>query len=45
MKKVVPVLKESGGYVFSSAHSVPSSVSLESFRRITQLSKGLGSSA
>ena len=43
MKRVIPVLKESGGYIFSSDHSVPSSVSLENFRRIVQLAKELGS--
>jgi len=39
----VPVLKESGGYIFSSDHSVPSAVSLENFRRIVNLAKELGS--
>lgn len=43
MKRVVPVLKESGGYIFSSDHSVPSSVSLENFRHIIELAKELGS--
>jgi uroporphyrinogen decarboxylase len=43
MKRVVPVLKQGGGYIFSSDHSVPSSVSLENFRRITTLAKELGS--
>jgi uroporphyrinogen decarboxylase len=43
MERVVPVLKESGGYIFSSDHSVPSSVSLEDFRMITDLAKKLGS--
>ncbi len=43
MRKVVPVVKESGGYVFSSDHSVPSSVSLENFRHIVNLAKELGS--
>ncbi|MCD6334934.1 MAG: hypothetical protein J7M27_06340 [Candidatus Latescibacteria bacterium] len=43
MKKVVPVMKESGGYIFSSDHSVPSSVSLNDFRQIVELAKELGS--
>jgi uroporphyrinogen decarboxylase len=43
MERVVPVLKEGGGYIFSSDHSVPSSVSLEDFRQITTLAKKLGS--
>ncbi len=42
MRKVIPVVKENGGYIFSSDHSVPSSVSLENFRYITDLAKELG---
>jgi len=42
MRRVVPTLKQSGGYIFSSDHSVPSSVSLENFRTITDLAKQLG---
>jgi uroporphyrinogen decarboxylase len=43
MRRVVPALKENGGYIFSSDHSVPSSVSLEDFRRIVALARELGS--
>jgi uroporphyrinogen decarboxylase len=43
MRRVIPVVKESGGYIFSSDHSVPSSVSLEEFRHIIELAKELGS--
>ena len=43
MKKAVPLMKESGGYIFSSDHSIPSSVSLENFRQIIELAKRLGS--
>jgi len=43
MEKIVPVLKKNGGYIFSSDHSVPSSVSLEDFRGIIRLAKKLGS--
>ena len=43
MERLVPVLKENGGYIFSSDHSVPSSVSLEDFRGIVELAKRLGS--
>ncbi|MBN1349078.1 hypothetical protein JXJ21_06705 [candidate division KSB1 bacterium] len=39
----LPSLKENGGYIFSSDHSVPSSVSLEDFRGIVELAKKLGS--
>jgi uroporphyrinogen decarboxylase len=42
MERVLPVLKQNGGYIFSSDHSVPSSVSLEDFRRIVQTAKQLG---
>lgn len=43
MRRVIPVLKQNGGYIFSSDHSVPSSVGLEDFRRIVNLAKELGS--
>ncbi len=42
MRRVLPIVKESGGYIFSSDHSVPSSVSLEGFRHIVELAKELG---
>jgi uroporphyrinogen decarboxylase len=42
MERVLPDLKESGGYIFSSDHSVPASVSLENFRRIVEKAKKLG---
>jgi uroporphyrinogen decarboxylase len=45
MERVVPVMKQDGGYIFSSDHSVPSSVSLEDFRHIVDLAKELGSYA
>lgn len=43
MRRVVPAMKRDGGYIFSSDHSVPSTVSLEGFRRIVELAKELGS--
>ena len=43
IERVVPVMKEKGGYIFSSDHSVPSSVSLEDFRHIVDLARTLGS--
>ncbi len=42
MQKTIPALKENGGYIFSSDHSVPSSVSLENFLAIVELAKKLG---
>ncbi len=43
MERVIPTLKQNGGYIFSSDHSVPSSVSLEDFRHIVDMAKQLGS--
>ncbi len=42
MERVMPILKRNGGYIFSSDHSVPSSVSLQDFRQIVELAKELG---
>lgn len=41
--RTVPVLKENGGYIFSSDHSIPNSVSLENFRAIVAEVKKVGS--
>jgi uroporphyrinogen decarboxylase len=43
MRRLVPALKAGGGYICSSDHSVPDSVSLANFRRIVALAKELGS--
>lgn len=43
MRQVIPHMKQNGGYMFSSDHSVPSSVSLEDFGHIITLAKQLGS--
>jgi len=42
MRRVIPLLKRGGGYIFSSDHSIPDSVGLEDFRRIVALAKELG---
>lgn len=42
MRALIPVLKKDGGYILSSDHSVPSSMSLEHFRRFVALGKELG---
>jgi uroporphyrinogen decarboxylase len=42
MQRVIPAMKANGGYIFLSDHSVPSSVSLDDFRRIIELAKKLG---
>lgn len=38
----VPVMKENGGFVFSSDHSIPSSVSLENMKHIVATAKEAG---
>jgi len=43
MERLIPIMKQNGGYIFSSDHSVPSSVSLDDFRGIVALAKQLGS--
>lgn len=45
IERLVPIMKAGGGYIFSSDHSVPSSVSLEDFRQIIALAKRVGSYA
>lgn len=42
IRRLVPVLKENGGYLFSSDHSIPSAVSLENFRDIVEEVKRVG---
>ena len=42
IRRCVPALKENGGYIFSSDHSIPSSVSLENFRTIVEEVKIVG---
>jgi uroporphyrinogen decarboxylase len=41
MREVVPAMKENGGYVLSSDHSVPDSVSYEQFRQFVACAKEL----
>ena len=42
MERVIPVMKEGGGYVFASDHSIPSSVSYENMKQIAELAHKLG---
>ncbi|MBR6794025.1 MAG: hypothetical protein IKM48_06715 [Clostridia bacterium] len=42
MERVIPILKEGGGYLFASDHSIPNSVSYENMKLITALAKKLG---
>lgn len=43
MEQLLPIMKADGGYVISSDHSVPDSVSLETFREFVKRAKELGS--
>ena len=38
----VPILKENGGFIFSSDHSIPNSVSLENMKLIMDTVKQVG---
>ena len=42
MEKIIPIMKEGGGYVFASDHSIPNSVSYRNMCEITELAKKLG---
>lgn len=42
IEQVVPILKENGGYVFASDHSIPATVTLEGFRAIINTVKRVG---
>ena len=42
IRRLVPLLKENGGYIFASDHSIPNSVSLENFRKIIHEAKTCG---
>lgn len=43
IRRIVPILKEGGGYIFSSDHSIPNSVSLDTMRAIVAEVKRVGS--
>ena len=42
MERIIPVMKEGGGYVFASDHSIPSSVSYKTMTEISELARKLG---
>ena len=42
MRRVIPEMKKGGGYIWSTDHSVPDTVSLDDFGRIVKLAKELG---
>ena len=43
IERLVPMLKENGGYIFASDHSIPNDVSLENMRAIVAAAKKFGS--
>ena len=43
IEEKVPVLKENGGYIFGSDHSIPNDVSLENMKIIIDAAKRVGS--
>ena len=42
MERIIPLMKEGGGYVFASDHSIPNSVSFENMKEIARLAHELG---
>ena len=42
MERIIPVMKENGGYVISSDHSIPEAVDLELFQEFVDKAKELG---
>ena len=42
MERIIPIMKEGGGYVFASDHSIPNSVSFETMKMIADLAHKLG---
>ncbi|MBO4298991.1 MAG: hypothetical protein J5998_09340 [Clostridia bacterium] len=42
IERTVPALKQDGGYIFSSDHSIPNSVSLENMTAIVEEVKKAG---
>lgn len=42
IREKIPVLKENGGFIFSSDHSIPNSVSLENMKMIVEEVKRIG---
>jgi len=43
IETTLPVVKQNGGYIFSSDHSIPNTVSLDTYRRVVQAVKKYGS--
>ena len=45
IREIVPIMKENGGYIFSTDHSIPPSISLSDFQEVVRLAHELGSYA
>ena len=43
IERVVPIMKQNGGYIFSTDHSIPSSVRFDDYRETVELVKSIGS--
>jgi len=42
MERIIPAMKDGGGYIFASDHSIPNSVSFENMKQISELAHILG---
>jgi uroporphyrinogen decarboxylase len=42
IEQILPIVKQNGGYIFSSDHSIPNTVSLENYRTIVETVKKCG---
>lgn len=42
MRRLIPIMKENGGYIFSSDHSIPNTVTYDTMKRVVALAKELG---
>jgi len=42
IRRLLPILKQDGGYIFQEDHSIPDSVSLDNYRRIVEVAKEEG---
>jgi uroporphyrinogen decarboxylase len=42
IESILPAVKQNGGYIFSSDHSIPNTVSLETFRQVVAAVKRHG---
>ena len=42
IEEIVPILKENGGYVFATDHSIPNNVSLQTMKKIIEKAKECG---